>query len=109
MPIEQGQLVVRAEPVDRPLLERRILGEDVDHPVADVEHRGSPRPAQRRQRLGDGKGDEGHDDAGVAGDGGRPDERGQHATQAVHRTGSSPAAVADWRVRQSRISVKFSK
>ena len=98
---EQGQLVVGAEQVDRRLLQRRVLGEDVDHPVADVEHRRTPRLAQRRQRFGDAEGDEGDDDPGVPGDGRRPDERGQEATQAVHRSGSSPRRQRIGRISRS--------
>ncbi len=64
--------------------EPRVLGEDVDHPVTDVEHRRAPRAAQRGQRLGDGQGEDGDDDAGVAGDGRRRDEPGEHTTEAVH-------------------------
>ena len=86
------------------LLQRRILGEDVDHPVADVEDWRAPRPAQRRQRLGDGKGDDGDDDPGVAGDGRRSDERGQQSTQAVHIPAFVAAADMDWLSLVSRTS-----
>ena len=63
---EQGRLVVGPEGVDGEVLDERRR--TVDDPVADVEHRGAPRPVQPGQQLGDPERDRRGDEPGEHGD-----------------------------------------